>query len=239
MRILQWNIWYQEKIENILKTLKEVHADVVCLQELTVGHERNNRVDTPKFIADGLGFNYFYKAAEIEDYGSYGNGIFSRYPIVNTDFVFIQEPEPGSNDYSKEGRVYVEATIAADGETYAIGTVHMSYTDRFAPTPAKTKETDELLKILGTKKSKYILTGDFNALPDSYTISRVQNVLKNAGPDFEAKTWTTKPFSYNGFEANTLDWRLDYVFVKPDVAIKSSRVVDTEYSDHLPIVIEF
>lgn len=243
MRILQWNIWYKERIENVLKTLHDVDADIVCLQELTIGHERNGGIDTPKYLADKLGFNYFYKEAQTltrkGEEGSYGNGIFSRYPIIKTNFKYIQEPQASdSGDYSKEGRVYIETTVRVEEQEYEIGTVHMSYTDRFAPTPAKTKESDELIKVMCTKKSNFLIGGDFNALPSSYTIKEVTKYLKNAGPDFGQKTWTTKPFSYNDFEVSAMDWRLDYVFATHDISIISARVIKTEYSDHLPILVE-
>lgn len=115
----------------------------------------------------------------------------------------------------------------------------MSYTHRFEPTPEKRIETDKLVEILKSKNERFLFTGDLNALPGSYTVSEVEKHLKNAGPDFDAKTWTTKPFSYNGFEASTLDWRLDYVFATPDVQIKAAKVLETPYSDHLPILVEF
>ena len=51
-------------------------------------------------------------------------------------------------------------------------------------------------------------------------------------------TWTTKPFSYNGFEATKLDYKLDYVFTSDDITVKDIRVIKTEYSDHLPILCE-
>ena len=69
-------------------------------------------------------------------------------------------------------------------------------------------------------------------------MQEIQKYLKNAGPDPSEKTWTTKPFSYKGFEASTLDWRLDYCFVTPDLQITSAEVVKTSYSDHLPILLE-
>lgn len=55
---------YKENIENVLKTLKEIDADVICLQELTIGHECNQGLDTVQYLADGLGFNCFYKEAQ-------------------------------------------------------------------------------------------------------------------------------------------------------------------------------
>ena len=36
MKLLQWNIWNNEKIENIAKELKRFDADVACLQEVCV-----------------------------------------------------------------------------------------------------------------------------------------------------------------------------------------------------------
>lgn len=235
MRLLQWNIWYKENPKNILRALQQIDADVICLQELTTGTVLHDGLDVPKYLADGLGFNYFYKEAQVEGSETLGNAIFSRFPFTKTDFVFIQEFKEKPADYSDEGRVYVE--VETNG--YTIGAIHMSYTHRFEMTPQKKRETDELVSVIATKRSKYLLAGDFNALPDSYTITEVGKRLKNAGPDFDQKTWTTKPFSYQGFTANTLDWRLDYVFMTPDIAVQGAKIVDTQYSDHLPILIEF
>jgi len=243
MKLLQWNIWYQERIQNILEVLKETNADIVCLQELTIGHECNSGLDTPKFLAEGLGFYYFFKEALCFPHAgnncSFGNGIFSRYPILKKSFVFIQEAQnQGTEDYSKEARVYVEITVDAGEKEYTIGTVHMSYSDKLLPTAEKKTETDQLTKVLRAKNNNFIFAGDLNALPGSYTLSEISKDLISAGPDMAEKTWTTKPFSYKGFEANTLDWRLDYVFVTPDIQIKEAKIVQTQYSDHLPIFVE-
>jgi endonuclease/exonuclease/phosphatase family metal-dependent hydrolase len=245
MKLLQWNVWYQEDIRNIVKVLKDINADVICLQELTV-NDSINGIDTAAYLAHELTLEYFYKDAQefTKDSKTYsfGNGIFSRYPISNSMFVYIQEPFKATDkmvDYSKEGRVYVETTIHAPDRTITVGTVHMSYTDRFLPTPEKKAETDALTAILKHKKDSFLLTGDFNALPDSYTIEEISKHLKHAGPPMDNKTWTTKPFAYQGFEAKTLDWRLDYCFATPDIDILSTRTIDTVYSDHLPIILEF
>jgi endonuclease/exonuclease/phosphatase family metal-dependent hydrolase len=246
MKLLQWNIWYKEDINNILSTLKEINADIVCLQELTINHPHHNQeIDIPQYIADGLDFSFFFKEAQrsISDgqERKYGNGIFSRYPIVQSDFRYIQEPQDPDiqdPDYSKEGRVYVEALINTGDRQIIVGATHMSYTDRFVPTPEKEAETEKLIEVLKEKKSNFIFTGDLNSLPGSRTINEISKLLKNAGPSLEESTWTTKPFSYNGFDANTLDWRIDYCFVTPDVKIKSAKIFKTEYSDHLPILLE-
>lgn len=223
MKLLQWNILYKEVPKNILDTLQTINADIVCLQELTTGFAQHGGMDVPKYLAGGIGFNYFYKEAQIEGSETFGNAIFSRFPIVKTNFVFIQMPKEKPANYSDEGRLYVEV----ETEGYTIGTVHMSYTHQFVMTPPKESETGELMKVVVQKKTHYLIAGDFNALPNSYTINEMAKHLKNAGPDFNQKTWTTKPFSYQGFEASTLDWRLDYVFATPDIEVKSAEILDT------------
>lgn len=246
MKLLQWNIWYKEDIKNILSVIKEINPDIVCLQELTINHPHHNQgIDMPRYVADGLGFVFFFKEAQksISDgqERKYGNGIFSRYPIVQSDFHYIQEPQDPNakdTDYSKEGRVYIETLISIGDRKVTIGTTHMSYTDRFVPTPEKEAETKKLVKVLREKRNNFVFTGDLNSLPDSYTVSEISGLLKNAGPLFEENTWTTKPFSYNGFEANMLDWRLDYCFATSDVEIKNAKILQTDYSDHLPILLE-
>lgn len=35
MKVLQWNIWCKENIDNIVSELKRIDADVVCIQKLS------------------------------------------------------------------------------------------------------------------------------------------------------------------------------------------------------------
>lgn len=82
--------------------------------------------------------------------------------------------------------------------------------------------------------------GDLNSTPDSYTITEILkiNTLKNPGPDFKRNTWTTKPFDYGGFRENKLNWRLDYAFLSRDLNLTNAEIVETDVSDHLPVLIE-
>jgi endonuclease/exonuclease/phosphatase (EEP) superfamily protein YafD len=88
------------------------------------------------------------------------------------------------------------------------------------------------------KEKNYIFTGDLNAFPGSFLLNELNGLsnIKNVGPDDSEKTWTTKPFEKQGFIENDLNWRLDYVFTTSDIMVNSSEVVDTEFSDHLPIL---
>ena len=245
MKLLQWNVWYQEDIDNILKTIRTVEPDILCLQELTTNFGPQKRRHMAEYLAQKLGMHSIFKAARetVDARGAhgFGNAILSRFAIVRTKSRFIRRPNARDKaaDDLAEPRVYLEATIDIGGERFTVGTTHMSYTPAFRQTAAKRAETDKLLSILQRKNRRFVIGGDFNSLPRSYTIKAVGKHLRNAGPPYKEATWTTKPFSYGGFVANTRDWRIDYCFATPDIRVTAAKVVETPYSDHLPLLVEF
>jgi len=235
LRILQWNVWYKEDAKNILAFLRETDADILCLQELTQDSEANPGQD---IVADicRLGYDKTYKLTIDRAKNKMGNGIFSKHPIVSSRTVYVQEEEPGSIDYTKENRIYIEANIRFNQDELTIGTTHLSYSHAFTTSPEKEAEATRLYDEVNQHSNAFVLTGDFNTTPNSPIIKRFESTLKNAGPELERPTWTTKPFAYNGFEADTLKWRLDYVFSTPDINVITSDVLQTTASDHLPIL---
>lgn len=233
--ILQWNVWYKEDIRNIAKFLLANPADIICLQELTRGYQHQES-DTIKYIAKRLGYYYHFQEIPFDDdRWTQANGIFSRFPIVIKDSLWINEPT-GTGHYDDEYRAYIEVTIKVDDRELTVGTTHMSYTNGFIGSVRKEQEADKVLNIVSNKKLNYIFTGDLNAAPDSNTVCKISKVLNNVGPDIIENTWTTKPFSYDGFVENNLNWRLDYIFASNDIQIVSSKVLETNFSDHLPVL---
>jgi endonuclease/exonuclease/phosphatase family metal-dependent hydrolase len=242
IKLLQWNIWYKEDPKNILKKLQEIDADIICLQELTNSSDSAIQ-DIPKYLAKNLKLHHYFQTANEWVYPdkteSIGNGIFSKFPLKNPNFVFVKDPNQNTQDLNKEGRVYIEAEIELNGTTLTIATTHLSYTKKFFDNNAKKKEVGKLIQILKTKKGNYIFTGDLNSLPNSYTIKNISRYLKNAGPPLTQPTWTTKPFNYDEFLADKLNWRLDYVFTTDAIKVISATIINTQFSDHLPVLIEF
>lgn len=236
---MQWNIWYKEDIWHIGELLLSHKADIICLQELSYNNANQDIEDTPAYIAEVLGYAYYAEKVPLESTDGnaliLANGIFSRYPIRQKRLVWTNEPSSGGG-YDDEYRAYVEVELDIDGVSLTIATTHMAYTHRFEPTPSKRRETDNLMREIVKHSHGYILTGDFNAAPGSYTIDAISDVLCSAGPALSEPTWTTKPFSYNGFDETELRWRLDHIFTTPDIALEYTEIIDTPYSDHLPII---
>lgn len=232
--ILQWNVWVNEDIHNIAAFLTQNPADIICLQELTLHKANQSEDNTPKFIAAQLGYHYFAAEMPWNEPAKIAVGIFSKYPILTSRSVYINEPT-GSGGFDDEHRTYAEVTLDLDGRHVTVGTTHMSYTHRFRVTARKRDETNKLVAELSKNKTSYIFTGDLNATPCSYTYQKLRKILRNAGPHFWHKTWTTKPFDCNGFKTAKRRWRLDYIFASKDIKVLNSRIDKTEYSDHLPV----
>ena len=231
IKILQWNIWNNEEIDNIIKELKIIKADIVCIQELSIKDDNDIKIRKLKEVYPYI---YYEKADTFLDGYSQCNAILSKFPLSDKKYIHVQEPTDNKNDYSKEGRVYVEAKVKINEKNLTIGTTHLSYTDRFIETEPKDKEVTNLISCI--KKDSYILTGDFNTNRTSKYIKWLEKVLVN---NETSNTWTTKPFSYNGFKETELNWKLDYIFTSKDIKVKETKVVDTKYSDHLPILMTF
>lgn len=239
IKILQWNVWYREKVENVIALIQEVDADILCLQELTVGVSSNGGHDVPSAISEATGLECnFAIAHEFKDGHVQGNGIFSKFPIAKNSNFFIAKPQGGS-DYSSEGRACAVSKVDPGGKKdITIATTHCSYSHKFADSPAKTDEIRKLTEFFASNEERLVFTGDLNLHPDTQGIRMIEGQLDHCGPGYEEPTWTTKPFSYQGFEETQLGWRLDYAFATKDVKIISSKVIETAYSDHLPILLE-
>lgn len=242
LSLLQWNVWVNEDPVKVANEIKRLDVDVVLAQELFENKQINPPGDTAATVANVLGWNYVYQAAETWDNKSYktsqGNAIFSQYPLISSRSVYVQQPKHNPPNASKEGRVYIEAEIHLGHQRLTVGTVHLSYSHRFIIDKARIREADNLVKELIKHKQKYIFSGDLNAIPESYVIKRISETLTPAGPDFNQPTWSTKPFDHDGFKEDKLAWRLDYVFTTPDVKVVKSEIVETKVSDHLPIRVE-
>ena len=237
--ILQWNILFTEKHENILKLVREIQPDVACFQEFTYKNEFYNPTTDLSEAMRGWDYEEFAVVTrrDTNKAGLFqGDAIFSRLPIVKRRAVNVRDGDLDATDFSKEIRSYLKIVACANGKNLTVGTTHLSYSPRFEQNDDKISEAKNLLSEIEGNRENFILTGDFNSLPNSFLVRELSKKLQNAAPDFREPTWTTKPFDYQDFQADALDWRLDYVFATRDVKVAKSEIIATDFSDHLPIL---
>lgn len=232
--VVQWNVWYKEDIDNIVSVLRDLDADVVCLQELTQGYVEQSQDNTWEHIQRELGYYGVHQTIPITtdtDGWIQANAIFSRHPILAKYEHWLHTPS-NVEATDDQFRGYIEGVVEFGGVQYTFGTTHMSfseYEDGHDP------ELKKLLHAVRKRDRRFILTGDLNATPESERIRELASRLVHAGPPYEQNTWTTKPHKTPLFEAATLDWRYDYVFTSADMTVVDAQTVQTNVSDHLPI----
>ena len=257
LEVLQWNVWFKEDIDKVIGVIKELNPDIVCLQELTQGYHEQPRDNTWEHIKQELGYYGVHQTIPIiteSDEWLQANAIFSRYPLHNPEEHWLHSPAD-LEDITDQFRGYLQADVEINGKKLTVGTTHMSF-EEYEDDDEEGEESQshisfgqeddgadpELSKLLNVTRrqlGRYILTGDLNATPDSKRVRALSNRFTHAGPSFAEKTWTTKAHITDLFEASTLDWRYDYVFTTDDITVTKARIVETDVSDHLPILVSF
>ncbi|CAL5222550.1 g4930 [Coccomyxa viridis] len=95
IRLVQWNIERGYELPKVIEELKALNADIIGLQEVDIGCERSNNVDTGEAIAEALGMNHTFlcefeelhspvRDARSQGGGVHGNAILSRYDMSNS-----------------------------------------------------------------------------------------------------------------------------------------------------------
>jgi endonuclease/exonuclease/phosphatase family metal-dependent hydrolase len=187
----------------IFKKLKEINADIVCLQEFFTAVLPGNHYNLIDSIVKTMHYPYYYFSRDYSKFnGNFYSGsiIFSRYPIADT--VKISYPKPFASSIIKAGIIIAGDTI--DIITTRLQSVHFERNEyeelnkiktgsdsAFAGTKniiqklrlayrRRTEQVNIVKGIITASKRPLIFTGDLNDVPVSYTYAQVKNNLKDA-----------------------------------------------------------
>lgn len=241
VRVLTWNIHHAEgtdgkvDIDRVADVILKQKVDVVALQEIDRGVERTKKVDMLTSLADRTSLTYAFGKTIDYQGGEYGNGILTRFPILEERNLLY------ASSSGREQRGLQVLVLEFKGEEFVIANTHF---DSGKDDSARAASVDELKRWLQKYSSRpIILCGDFNDVPESGSVAALK---KDFGDAWELAG------RGNGFTypSNDRKKRIDYVFslkdVKPDSVSTSfrfrpvaARVVASNASDHLPLIVEF
>ncbi len=126
-KLLQWNICINENIDTVIEELQRFDADIVCIQELMIKDNDTTNLDKLKSVYP---YVFFDIADNFLDGTSQANAILSKYEFAKTISRHVQLPSDIKTDYSREGRIYVEADIKISDKILHVGTTHLSKTKK-------------------------------------------------------------------------------------------------------------
>ncbi|NIG52305.1 endonuclease/exonuclease/phosphatase family protein [Chitinophaga sp. Cy-1792] len=231
--------------------IKKQEPDIACFQDFYTA-ERKNDFNNREDISHEMNLPYRFFSSDFNRNGNqhWGSIIYSKYPIIASDKVKMSEGP------LSESLIY--ADIVRDGDTIRIVNMHLeSY--RFNQKDYKaikkirnqqdtglvaTKSIVQKMReayirrsqqadIVGNfvRQSPYpvIVCGDFNDTPASYTYFKIRGNLQDAFLQKGLGIGRT----FSGL-APTL--RIDYIFVSPYFKVNSFRKINSDLSDHYPVI---
>ncbi|MBC7655195.1 MAG: endonuclease/exonuclease/phosphatase family protein [Oligoflexus sp.] len=234
----------------VLALIKEEQPDVIGFEEFFT--RKKGKYDLKDSILKILDTKQFYYSTAIDnDYESTGVAIFSKYPIVKTGDIILDSLEMGNQgvfvDIKKNDRIFRVyavhlASISFQPEDYNF--LNEVKTDiKSSKDVVSSKRIVKKLKTAFIKRSNqvkiikkdmdncktpYIVMGDFNDTPVSYSLTQMNKGLKNA---FQEKG-KGLAITYNGEFPN---FQIDYILTSPQFNINSYKIIKKSYSDHYPL----
>jgi endonuclease/exonuclease/phosphatase family metal-dependent hydrolase len=225
LRFVTLNLWgdngpWQERLDLTVKGLAALAPDVVTLQEVRdVPGRVPNQAET---LAEALGFHHVFAPSTAWGGGHEGLAVVSRFPIGG------HEARPLPHSTETEGRIVLSARVDAPAGEMWVHTTHLAFREHEGR-----KREDQVLFIDGVvtehkNDNVHVLTGDFNAVPESDEIRwlvgmttlaerRVayQDAWDRVHPGERGITWARSNPYVDLLSFLRPDRRLDYVFVSP------------------------
>lgn len=239
LRVLVYNIHAGkdakgvDNLARVAEIIRDSRANIVLLQEVDKGTERSGKVDQVAELTRLTGYSgAFGKTLDYQG-GDYGIAILSRWPISNDTLIHLPvEPPQHRSGVSYEPRGALRVSIDAPGGTLRVLNTHI---DASREDTYRLQEARTLLSIAGAlRDSGYtvLVGGDLNSEPQSAVIALFAPAGWNDG--FRA----CGKGSGLSYPADVPVKRIDYLMMAGGTHCTSATVLNTEASDHRPVLFE-
>lgn len=257
LRVMTFNIHFGNTINNVYdilnisKVIKDSNSDIVCLQEVdnywssrseyeSLISIISKNADLPYYIYNPI---YDKPSSRGEGYPNeqFGTAILSKYKIVEShDYIISRwssqpgDPQPGEPGFPSQYHGFGHVVLDIDGTNFSVYNTHLDYR---ADPPSGYKETMRAIQVremLDLMNYKYpaILTGDMNA---DFSAKDVFDPLLEKFEDAWSIAGEGTGLSFPCIDPYI---RIDYILVnkKSSIQVKNAFLIDTQVSDHLPVV---
>lgn len=227
---MTWNIRHGEgpdgrvDLARIAHIINREQPDFVALQEVDRGVERTARRDLPTELSALTGMTAVFRRNVSYQGGEYGNATLSRWPVIAVTNLPYRMLRAG------EQRAVLQVTVEMGGRPFAIWNTHLDYRRDDAERLA---HVAELSAAAARSAVPFVLCGDFNDYPST-------PVHRALVEDFEDAWERTGVGPGYTFPHARPDRRIDYLWTprSGEVRARGARVLPSEASDHLPLLVE-
>lgn len=208
-------------LESIIRFLKQESADVIGLIEVDAGSYRSDRKNQAELIADSLGHYHTYQSKYPTQ-----NRLLQGLPVINKQGnAFISKDTIKQEKFHYVTRGMKRLVIELELENVVILLVHLALSYK-----ARHEQLTEIKRLVCSLDKPCLVAGDFNAFKghDELELFREAAGLLNAGPVDSLTYPSWKPTR-----------SLDFILHTPDIVINEFRIPQVNYSDHLPLTVDF
>ena len=230
---------FSNRISRVIETIKKEDPDVIGFQEVLGSMRKTIRENLKGYTTVGCGRDSDY----------HGEAMFiafktDAFELIEVNSVWLSETPsvPGSKygyDHSGCPRMYTSILLKHDSmdKPFRFINTHLDHEGA----KARVLEAEQLCRDLDAYKEKFVLTGDFNATPETPEIKLITDKLSHKGcVDCSADLGPT----FHDFGRRTPDKqiKIDYIFTdgicKNAYRVEDIPVNGQYYSDHNAVVAE-
>lgn len=257
IKVLSYNIHFFKGESNgsdgsasdeVIRFLAKEDPDILCLQEFVSRKTAPSTADSISRILKSKGFYFRINSDNPWLKTDYGMAIYSKYPIVSKRWIRL----------STAHNQCLIADIKKDGQIFRVYNVHLESiglkpeeVGKLESHTAEEREKVRITRSIGSAlkrafiarakqvrlvkehssrcKYPYIIAGDFNDTPVSYSVFSMSRGIKNAFKEKGSGFCRT----YNGKYPN---FQIDYIMYSTDFEALNYRVAKVNFSDHYPVI---
>ena len=234
----------ETRLERIAKSLRELDADVVVLNEVDFDSSWSRSQNQARFIAERAGYRYVAEQRNLDFRilfykWRFGNAILSKFPIDSAEIVDL----PGFRWWEtllagkKRGMI---CTIDSQLGPIQVAAVHLSPRSE----SLRVRSVELLCEQARSSELPFVMAGDFNSTPPDFPRSMKVATDKNAiqvlieSELFQTHRHTSPAKENFTFPTNEPDRTIDWIVWTGDFDCREYRVTAVALSDHLPVCAE-
>ena len=231
---------FQEIIRSFDESVFDMYKSELHIEKI-IGKDLPYHFFGPQWITDHMEKN----GKMYRDFGGFieqGNEIFSKFPIIKaTNEHYHQNYRleiDWTNFHTEDHPRSVQVTeLEVKGKKLQILNLHGLYSVDKKDSERTIKQCKYVLNAAKRKDIPTIIAGDFNLFPDTKSIKLLDKEFRNLIKEY--KIISTRPKFDHGTEKNTTESVVDFIFVNDKIKVNDFKVIKTDISDHLPLVLDF
>ena len=248
IKLLQLNIEKGKRLGEIVNYIRQGNFDIVCLQEVTSGKFSPTGINAYDIVKAKTGLEGFlspYIGFVGDTTTFFANATFwsRRLRPVASHTIWLKRYEEVSSlklKYEKMPRAALAVLLNIHGKKLMVINTHLAW----GPTPQeRVYQTNQAGKLYDWikqhQKDPFVLTGDFNLNPHTFTVARLGSLGTNLITKYKI-TNTLNPMTHRVPALFPSGIACDYIITDRRLAITNFFVEEqADLSDHFGLVVKF